>query len=276
MTRLTKITVALSVVGLVGLALWSGWKGLSHRNKPHVGSQLPLQPVIASAGQATGFARAEGPRPFEFPADSGPRPDFQTEWWYYTGNLEASDGHRFGYQLTFFRHALVPPDERPDRASNWATEQVYMAHFALTDVRGNRHQAFERFSRGAAGLAGAESPPYRVWLDDWRVEQVDDSPQVVKVHAAQGDLAIEPQLIDRKGRVFQGDRGYSQKGPDPGNASYYCSQTRLQTSGTVQVGEWAYAVEGWSWMDHEFSTSALAPDQLGGIGLRSSSTMTAT
>ncbi|MGD2177463.1 MAG: carotenoid 1,2-hydratase, partial [Anaerolineae bacterium] len=133
-----------------------------------------MRPVIAPAVEAAGFARAEGPRPFDFPADHGPHPDFQTEWWYYAGNLESEDGRHFGYQLTFFRRALEPPAQHAERQSKWAAEEVYMAHFALTDVDGREHQAFERFSRGAAGLAGAASPPYRVWLEDWRVEQLDE------------------------------------------------------------------------------------------------------
>jgi predicted secreted hydrolase len=257
------IIIALLVAGLVVLGFWFGRAAISHWDRPQVRSSGRLQPLIAPAGEAIGFARAGGPRPFDFPADHGPHPDFQTEWWYYTGNLESGDGHHFGYQLTFFRRALKPPAERAERESSWATEQIYMAHFALTDVGGGYHQAFERFSRGAAGLAGAESSPYRVWLEDWRVEQVGDDPSVVQLHAGQGALAIDLLLIDRKGPILQGDRGYSRKGPDPGNASYYYSQTRLQTAGTVQVGYQASKVEGWSWMDHEFSTSALAPAQTG-------------
>jgi predicted secreted hydrolase len=96
----------------------------------------------------------------------------QTEWWYYTGNLETVEGRYFGYQLTFFRRGLGPLAERQERASGWAADQVYMAHFSVTDVAGERYQAFERLSRGAAGLAGTESVPYRVWLEDWRAEEV--------------------------------------------------------------------------------------------------------
>jgi predicted secreted hydrolase len=262
-TRLTRIIFASLVVGLVGLGLWAGPTAISRRDGPQLRSPGRLRPVIAPPSEATGFARAKGPRPFDFPADHGPHPDFQTEWWYYTGNLESEDGRHFGYQLTFFRRALKPPAEIGERESNWATEQVYMAHFALTDVHGRQHQAFERFSRGAAGLAGAESPPFRVWLEDWQVEQVDDDPSVAHMRAAQDAIAIDLRLIDRKGATLQGDRGYSRKGPDPGNASYYYSQTRLETAGTVQVGEDVHQVEGWSWMDHEFSTSALASDQVG-------------
>jgi len=254
MTRWSKIVILLLAIGLVVI----GWRTLSRRDGPQVRSQ-----VSAPTEDATGFARAEGPRPFDFPADYGPHPDFQTEWWYYTGNLATASGRRFGYQLTFFRRALIPPTEREERASDWAADQVYMAHFALTDVADKQHRAFERFSRGAVGLAGAASPPYRVWLEDWRVEQVRDDPDVIEMHAAQEDIAIDLRLIDRKGPIPQGDQGYSQKGPDPGNASYYYSQPRLETSGTVTVSEATFEVEGWSWMDHEFSTSALAPDQVG-------------
>ncbi|MGD2145490.1 MAG: lipocalin-like domain-containing protein [Anaerolineae bacterium] len=258
MARLTRIIVAVLIVGLLGTAVWLGWRAIAGRDVPPVRSQ-----IVAPAGDATGFSRARPGRTFSFPSDHGPHPDFQTEWWYYTGNLATEGGRRFGYQLTFFRRALKPPTEREERSSAWAAEQVYMAHFAVTDVEGKRHEPFERFSRGAAGLAGAESPPYTVWLEDWRVEQVRDDPQAVRMLAAQDEVAIELHLVDRKGPILQGDGGYSQKGPDPGNASYYYSQTRLETKGTVRLGDELHYVRGWSWMDHEFSTSALAPEQAG-------------
>ncbi len=215
--------------------------------------------------ELSNFALADGPRPLVFPADHGPHADFQTEWWYYTGNAQTQDGRHFGYQLTFFRRALVPPAERQSRSSDWATDQVYMAHFALSDVAtnvaGKRFQSFERFERGAAGLAGAQAAPFKVWLDDWSVEQIE--PNVYRLRASQGDLALDLQLKDRKGPVLQGDQGYSQKGLDPGNASYYYSLTRLDTSGAVRVGEAAYQVNGSSWMDHEWSTSYLTGNQVG-------------
>lgn len=217
--------------------------------------------LVAIPSDGAGFARVEGPRPFDFPADYGAHVEYQTEWWYYTGNLETSEGRHFGYQLTFFRRALVPPAQRQDRASNWAADHAYMAHFALTDVTGGRYQAFERFARGAAGLAGAEAYPYLVWLEDWSV--AEEQPNVYRLHAAQGGLTVDLLLTDRKGPILHGEDGYSRKGPDLGNASYYYSQTRLDSSGTVQVGEVTYQVNGSSWMDHEWSTSALAADQVG-------------
>jgi predicted secreted hydrolase len=223
------------------------------------GQGYVLAPV--PAGSAEGFLRAEGVRAFAFPADHGPHPNYQTEWWYYTGNVETAAGRHFGYQLTFFRRGLVPPEERAERPSAWAADDVYMAHFTLTDVDGGRYRSFERFARGAAGLAGAEALPYRVWLEDWEV--AESGPGVYRLRAAQDSLALDLRLEPRKEPVLHGEQGYSRKGTEAGNASYYYSQTRLATSGTVRVGETVFDVTGASWMDHEFSTSALDAGQVG-------------
>lgn len=215
----------------------------------------------AQAADTTGFARASGPQPLSFPADFGPHPDYQTEWWYYTGNLKDDQDRHFGYQFTIFRRAVLPQDQRAPRASDWTADQIYMGHFALTDVAGQDYQAFERFARGGAGLAGAQAAPYHVWLEDWQVEEV--RPGVTRLQAAAGDVTLDLTLTDLKGPVLHGDQGYSQKGPDPGNASYYYSLTRLASEGEVTIGDRRYPVQGLSWKDHEYSTSALAEDQVG-------------
>jgi predicted secreted hydrolase len=196
-----------------------------------------------------------------FPEDHGSHPDYQTEWWYYTGNLETTTGRHFGYQLTFFRRALLPAAERTSRESAWATDQVYMGHFALTDVDGREFMAFERFARRAAGLAGVETAPFAVWLEDWQVAETE--PGVYTLVASQDGLGLEITLTDAKGPILQGDQGYSQKGPEPGNASYYYSLTRLKSSGMVQLKGESFQVSGESWMDHEYSTSALSQGQIG-------------
>lgn len=208
-----------------------------------------------------GYQRAEGPITLQFPEDHGPHPDYQTEWWYYTGNVQTKGGRHFGFQLTFFRRALIPSQAMAERSSRWATNQIYMAHFALTDVQAGKFHNFERFSRGALDLAGAQSPPYKVWLNDWQVKQ--SKPGIYRLQAAEADISLHLLLTDLKGPILHGEEGYSQKGPEVGNASYYISQTRLQTSGEINIQGQEFQVSGSSWMDHEYGTSALSPGQVG-------------
>jgi len=215
----------------------------------------------------TGYARAVEPRTFRFPADHGPHPEFRTEWWYYTGNLETAEGRRFGFQLTFFRSALAPLAalalEVPARASRWATREAWLAHFTVTDVAGERFSSFERWSRGAPGLAGAQAEPFQVWLQDWQAAAVGGETFPLRLKAAEGDLGLDLVLQQGKRPVLQGERGLSRKSAEPGNASYYYSLTRMPASGTVRVGGESFRVSGLAWMDREWSTSSLGADQVG-------------
>jgi predicted secreted hydrolase len=207
-----------------------------------------------------GFARADKPRTFTFPADHGPHPEFRNEWWYLTGNLDSDAGRRFGFELTFFRFALTPSPQ--PSGSAWRTNQVYIAHLAVTDADGERFHVAQRYSRGALGLAGAEADALRVWIDDWRISASvgEDSWQL---EADDEEFGVDLTVTALKAPVLNGVDGLSQKSADPGNASYYYSITRLETAGTVRVGQREYQVSGLSWLDREWSTSALAADQVG-------------
>src|SRR3990172_4449111 len=165
MTR-RAIILSISVVALLLLVILMA--GPWREQETRVQAKL-----LASSADPTGFMQVEGPPGLMFPADYGAHPDYQTEWCYYTGNVQSAAGQHFGYQLTIFRRALVPPADQRKRDSSLAADQVYMAHFALTNVAANRFRSFERFSRGAAGLAGAKSTPYQVWLQDWSVEETE-------------------------------------------------------------------------------------------------------
>lgn len=222
--------------------------------------RLSLVETLAGADTA-GYARAIEPPDFDFPADHGPHPAFRTEWWYVTGNLTSEDGRDVGFQLTIFRNALTPGEA--ESPSGWSTHQAYMGHFALTDVEGERFHAFERFARGAAGLAGAESQPLRVWLEDWSLEATPPGTFPLRLEARAGAVALRLRLDEGKPAVYQGEDGLSQKGPEPGNASYYYSHTRMPASGTVVLDGDTLDVSGLTWLDREWSTSALAEGQVG-------------
>ena len=203
------------------------------------------------------WTAALSPREFSFPADHAAHEDYRIEWWYYTGSLAAEDGRRFGYQLTFFRTGL---NKEPQNSSRWTVRDLYTAHFAVSDIDNRQHDCFQRNSRRGIGQAGAETEQYVVWNGDWKVSLAGEGH---RLQAAEGDVAIELTLVPTKPPVLHGEFGLSQKGPSAGNASHYYSFTRLSTEGTVRIKDESFAVEGSSWMDHEFSTSFLEPGQLG-------------
>ena len=210
------------------------------------------------------FVRALEPLEFQFPRDHGPHNDYATEWWYYTGNLTGEDGGKYGFQLTFFRSALAPGE--PNRPSDFAAQQLYMAHFAVTSAPAGRHVSFDRFSRGAGGVAGATgSPRYEVWLDDWRAQET--MPGQMHLQAAaeddNGPISIDLTLAETHPLLLHGEAGFSRKGPEPGNANHYYSIVRMETVGEIVFAGRRIPVTGLSWMDHEFGTSALSGDAVG-------------
>ena len=206
------------------------------------------------------YARALEPRAFVFPEDHGSHPEFRTEWWYFTGNVFGASQRHYGFEVTFFRIALAPT--APASPSAWATNQFWMAHFALTDTASGSFHAAERLARGALGLAGASQAPFRVWVEDWQVEgRAEAGAESFRLRARGEEAEIDLQLDSLKPAVAQGNRGLDAKGPEPGNASYYYSLPRLAVSGSVRVGEdgaEADEVEGLAWMDREWATSALS------------------
>jgi predicted secreted hydrolase len=214
---------------------------------------------LVVAEDTNDFARAYEIQPIIFPDDLGQHPEYQAEWWYYTGNLADAAENRFGFQLTFFRRGLTPG--LADRVSEWGSNQIYFAHFTVTDVAGETFTFHERFNRGGPDLAGVTSDPYHVWLDDWYAREI--APGRVELKADAGDIALQLDLEQLKPAALQGDQGLSQKSDEPGNASYYYSLTNNRAGGTITTPRGTFEVTGHAWKDHEWSTSGLGPDAVG-------------
>ena len=247
------ILLILSAIVILGSSLF--YIGRPH---PHREFGASVIDALSGNGVTGGFARATKSRRFNFPYDAGPHYEFQTEWWYYTGNLNDDNGRPFGFQLTFFRRALTP--DKKSRKSAWAANQIYFAHFAVSDIRNRAFFPSERWSRGAIGLAGADARPFRVWVEEWSAAAEGQS---VRLQAKNDSAAMDLRLAPTKPVVLHGNRGLSQKSAEPGNASYYYSQTRLHTSGTITIKDRSFRVQGFSWLDREWSTSSLSEEQSG-------------
>ncbi len=250
---------------LLGLALLSACAPVPDE-APEGLRALRVGAVLGDDG-ATGFARAEQVRPFEFPADHGAHPAFRSEWWYLTVVLEDAAGNAYGVQFTLFRQALRPlsPDE-PASASPWQTNQAFMAHLGVTDVAGGTHEGRARFTRGHPALAGVTVPPLAAYIEDWSLQTEPGASGAEGVRFVldavdRGELGARLELAQTRPIVPQGDRGLSAKGD--GQASYYFSMPRLETRGELVVEGRTVAVTGWGWLDREWSTSVLSGAQIG-------------
>jgi predicted secreted hydrolase len=194
---------------------------------------------------------------YEFPRDNFNHPDFQTEWWYYTGNLRAADGHQFGFELTFFRQALT---REAQNISAWSAPDVYMAHLALSDISGGKFYHRERLNRAGPGIAGVNAETGRIWNGNWQIRW-NGAKQELQGVGDQFELHLS--LESQKPPVIHGVDGISQKSAGQGHASHYISLTRLAVNGDVELREKKYHVTGTAWMDHEFFTHQLNADQTG-------------
>jgi predicted secreted hydrolase len=194
---------------------------------------------------------------YQFPRDHFSHPDFQTEWWYYTGNVKTADGHRFGFELTFFREAVTR-----DPATNavWDIRDVYAAHLALSDLNGGKFYHTERSNRAGPGIAGVSESDGRIWNGNWEIRWQGDEQ---KLQAVDDRFTLRFKMHSEKPPVIHGENGISQKGSHAGQASHYISLTRLATSGTIEINGQTLALDGLAWMDHEFFTDQLEANQAG-------------
>ncbi len=182
-----------------------------------------------------------------------------------TGHLDAPGTAGFGFELTFFRFALVPPasDAAPS-GSAWRTRQIYVAHFAVTDLERRRFHSAERYERDALGLAGARASPFRVWLDDWLLGQQMAGQQTSwTLHAEDHDYELDLELHPLSAPVLNGEAGLSRKSEVAGAASYYYSIPRVAVCGHLVRSGQRLDVQGLAWLDREWGSGALAPDQEG-------------
>jgi predicted secreted hydrolase len=224
------------------------------------GKTAHAQGFAGLGGDGQGFAPVVPGRVFSFPADHGPHPDFRIEWWYVTANLVDATGAALGIQWTLFRQAMRPGVQQ----QGWASQQIWMGHAAVTTA--DVHHFSETFARGGVGQAGAEATPFHAWIDSWDMRglapmrDIDIAP--LELNASGADFSYALRLDANSSVVLEGDAGYSRKS-EREQASYYYSQPFFKVSGRVAIDGKAVDVTGQAWMDREWSSQPLAPDQNG-------------
>jgi predicted secreted hydrolase len=217
---------------------------------------LPETPVTAGD---IAFRDATPGLRLAFPKDHGKHPDFQTEWWYFTGNIESErDSGRWGFQLTFFRRTMVKHHRPP--VSAWIVRDIYPAHFALSDINNKQFFHAQLISREGPGLAAAATDKLDLKVRDWTAKM---DGHAIHLRTREKDYALDLRLIPEKPVVLQGNEGFSQKSDAKGQASYYYSFTRLKVEGKITFKGKSHSVSGTAWMDHEFGSSMVLPDQSG-------------
>lgn len=228
-----------------------------------IGIGLPYKSVSAASQQQVTFKQALPGYSYSFPADHASHPEFKTEWWYYTGHLFGKNNKAFGYELTFFRSATGLPKKA---GSNWQADNFYLVHFAITDETGKRFYHTAKLNRGAPGgmhgkRAGAKTDNYEVWNEHWLVRLDEEGRH--QLYAEAPEFALKLTLDELKPPAIHGYNGISQKADCVGCASHYYSLTRMPSKGHLRIGNSVYEVTGQSWMDHEFGSNQLQPEQTG-------------
>ncbi len=242
-------------------------------------SRRLLIQAMAAQGLWMGLpaARALAVRPLSFPRDHGAHPAMRTEWWYITGHGRQTNGHLLGFQLTFFRTRV---DAAQNLKSRFAARQLIFAHVAVTDLQGGRLWHDQAIAREGFGLAQAATDDTDLRLGRWRLRR--EGPVQTSTYRAQlpaRDIGLDLVFQTTQALLLQGEQGFSRKGPELKQASYYYSQPQLAARGVLSLQGKQLPIEGRAWLDHEWSEEILHPEAVGwdwiGINLDDGSALTA-
>ncbi len=132
-----------------------------------------------------------------------------------------------------------------------------MAHFAVTDVARQKFRFSQKLSRDAVGLAGAETSPLRLWVDDWSLSALSADDTTWHLRASEGgyELTLDAKTLMQP--VLNGDQGFSRKSKAAGAASYYYSIPRVEVHGQLLRDGERLDVHGLAWLDREWGSGPL-------------------
>ena len=243
------------------------------------GGLLLLPAVAQTLAHVPGSALT--PRPLRLPRDHGTHNETRTEWWYLTGHAQNAAGRQLGFQVTFFRSRV---DAAQPLQSRLAAKQILFAHAAITDLDGSKLLHDQRIARWNGELPTqrergvfAREDDLQVVLRDWFMQR--EASGAYRTEVVGGDFGIAITATPKQAVLLQGDQGFSRKGPDLSQASFYISHPQLAVNGALTLRGERFSVTGQAWLDHEWSEAILHPEAVGwdwiGMNLANGDSLTA-
>lgn len=196
------------------------------------------------------------------PRDHRMHPAFRTEWWYFTGWFNSPAlSEPIGVQITFFRSA---PNVNVLNPSTFAPKQLLFAHAAVAMPSAGKlkhDQIIRRAGSGGALIQATSQQVLNIQMPGWQLHTAQGEQWQCQIQTPQ--LAIDLSIEQTQTPWMQGEGGYSQKGPQPEQSSYYITLPHMRSNGTIRVDGKTLSVQGSFWMDHEWSSTVLAPNAQG-------------
>ncbi len=165
-----------------------------------------------------------------FPADHGPHPASNVEWWYTTSIVGDGHGHRYAVFFTI-----------------WAQPLGLVARSNVVDLGADRIVHASEGARLGPRKAGALS----LAVDTARLRFSERAPYgAFSIRAGGKRDGLDMVLVPQKPYVLQGRSGVIQQ--SVGGPSSYYSATRMAVIGTLTIAGRAVPVSGSSWLDHQW------------------------
>lgn len=216
----------------------------------------------AEHSQQRVYAQPNAQFPPTLPRDHGPHPAFRTEWWYFTGWFKSPElEHPLGLQITFFRSA---PNVDVLNPSAFTPKQLLLAHAAVTlpsEGKLKHAQIIRRAGTGGALFGSHPQQVLTIQMPGWALQTDQGDEWKCAIQTPQ--LAMNLRMEQTQEPWLQGRGGYSQKGPKPEQSSHYITLPHMKCSGTIGLNGKTLPVKGSFWMDHEWSSTVLAPNAQG-------------
>lgn len=227
--NIKNIGVLITVLLLsVTLAACGGNSGSSPNAFPTIAPNPAAKLPTGTAGPVAGAQVV-------FPQDEAPHNDL-TEWWYYTGHLNAADGRKYGFEFVIFQSL------QSDFPAGYAS------HFAITDLNDQKFNFDQKQEITSTKPKFGGNAGFNLQVGGWKLQGLNGNDHI-QANMSDGKYGLDINLKDLKGVALHGGGEFSY---GPSGASYYYSRPLMSLNGTLQVNGQAVAVNGQAWFDHQW------------------------